>query len=112
MWNIIEKKTHKLYISDQINLEIKVFDRHDYSDIYLNYKGYNILFSMGVWGFGMDLEEWDIQCELHGDTEHLDEMYYSVDKKNERALVDLIFFFLNETNADGMISEEYKIKNW
>lgn len=111
MWNAIEKKIYKLYISDKMNLEIKVFDRHEHSDIYLNYKGYNILLCMGVWGFGMDLEEWDIQCELHGDTEHPDEMYYSVHKKNERALVDLIFFFLNETNADDMIDEKYKIEN-
>ena len=112
MWEIIDKNYYKLYISNKINLEIKVFDRQDYSDIYLNYKGYNILDCMGIWGFGMDIEEWDIKCKIHDDIKHPDEIYYSVDKKDERGFIDLIFFFLNEMHADGMISKEYEIQNW
>ncbi|KHD35042.1 hypothetical protein NL50_15310 [Clostridium acetobutylicum] len=67
---------------------------------------------MGIWGFGMNLEDWDIKYKIHGDIKHIDEMYYSVDKNDERSFIDLVFFFIKETNADGMISEEYKIQSW
>jgi hypothetical protein len=114
MWDIIDMNTYKLYMSKKINLQLKVFDKHDYSEIYVNYKGYNIIFDMGIWGFGMDLEEWNIDIQMHGDVlKGASQMYYTVSKKDERAFIDLIYFFIKESpNADGMIREDCRIENW
>lgn len=116
LWNIINKDTYKLYINTKIDsLELKVFDKRDYSEIYVNYKGYNIIFAMEVWEFGREQEEWNINdVKMHGNVvKEASQMYYTVSKKDERAFIDLIYFFIKEsTNADGMISEDCRIENW
>ena len=82
-------------------------------EIYVNYKGYNIIFAMEVWGFGVECHEWNIKEKIKGDAiKSPAQIYFVVDKTYESAFIDLIYFFLNENNADGMIREECKILNW
>lgn len=109
MWKIEYSINYKLYLSDKIDLKIKILYKNDKDvDVYLNYKGYNIFECMVIWGFGIDLEEWNIKYDVH-DNKKPSEIYYSVKREDERAFVDLIYFFISETDGDAMISEEYKI---
>ena len=113
MWKVLDKGDYLLYVFEEIDLQIKVFDKQAYSEIYINYKGYNIAFSMGFWGFGYECQNRNIHTSLHGDAvKHQDDMYFTVQKKDERGFVDLIFFFLVESYADGMLGEDSRIKNW
>ena len=113
MWKVIDKGGYELYTNEKIDLQLKVFDKQTYSEIYVNYKGYNITCAMEVWEFGSECQEWNIDEKMYGDAvKHPEEMYFTVEKKDERAFIDLIYFFINETDADGMIKDRYKIHNW
>jgi hypothetical protein len=113
MWKVIDKGNYKLYVNEKMDLQLKIFDKQTYSEIHVNYKGYNVIFTMEVWEFGSECQEWNINEKMHGDAvKHQDEMYFTVDKKDERSFIDLIYFFLNENNADGMIEKDCKIHNW
>ena len=113
MWKVIDKGGYELYTNEKIDLQLKVFDKQTYSEIYVNYKGYNITFAMEVWEFGSECQDWSIDENMHGDAvKHPEEMYFTVKRKDERAFIDLIYFFINETDADGMIGEDCKIHNW
>lgn len=52
MWNIFEKEKYTLYVNKFIDLKIKVYEENNKSKIYINYKGYNVAFSMFIWEFG------------------------------------------------------------
>ena len=113
MWKVIDNGEYELYINEKIDLQLKVVDKQTYSEIHVNYKGYNITFAMEVWEFGSECQDWSIDENMHGDAvKHQEEMYFTVKKKDERAFIDLIYFFINETDADGMIGEDCKIHNW
>lgn len=113
MWKVTDKGEYKLYISEKIDLQLKIFDKQNYSEVHVNYKGYNIAFAMGIWEFGYECQEWNIDEKMHGDAvKHPEEMYFTVEKKDERTFIDLIYFFISETDADGMIEERDKIHNW
>ena len=113
MWNVIDKDGYKIYLSNIIDLQLKVFDKQTYSEIYVNYKGYNIVYTMEIWEFGYQCQEWSIKEKMHGDSlKHPEKMYFTVEKKDERAFIDLIYFFINENDADGMIGEDCKVDNW
>lgn len=113
LWDIIDKEIYKLYINKKINsLELKVYDKNEYSEIYLNYKGYNLIFSMEMWEFFTYKEEWNIKVDLHGDLKRPSLLYYTVSQKDERKLIDLIYFFIKENDADAMIKEKDRIENW
>jgi hypothetical protein len=113
MWKVIDKDGYKLYINEEIDLQLKVVDKKNYSEIHVNYKGYNIIFAMEVWEFGSECQGWDIDEKMNGDAvKHQEEMYFTVEKKDERAFIDLIYFFIKENNADGMIGDECKIYKW
>lgn len=61
----------------------------------------------------MDQDEWNIEVQMHGDVKkHTSEMYYTISKKDEKAFIDLIYFFISENDADGMIREESKKQKW
>ncbi|WP_018781737.1 hypothetical protein [Bacillus sp. 95MFCvi2.1] len=42
----------------------------------------------------------------------MQEWYYIVDKKDLRLFVDLIYFFIEELDADKMISPKLGVKGW
>lgn len=91
MWNTIDQDGFKLYVHEKIDLQLKVFDKQNYSKIYINYKGYNIAFAMEIWKFGNECREWNINEKIHGDIlKHPKEMFFTVDKKDECAFIDLI----------------------
>lgn len=114
LWDVIDKDTYKLYINKKMNsLELKVYDKNKYSEIYLNYKGYNIIDPMEVWEFFTYREEWNIEAHMHGySLKNASQMYYTVGKKDERAFIDLIYFFISENQSDTMLKAKYKIENW
>lgn len=107
MWDIIDKCSYKLFINKNIELKLKVVTKDNYSEVYVNYKGYNVVFQMEVWEFGYECREWDIHEKMIGNpvTDPVG-MHFIVDLKDTGAFIDLIYFFLNENGCDGMLRKE------
>ena len=55
LWNSIDKQKFMLYINRDIDLKIKVYEKNDKDEVYMNYKGFNLTIPMLVWEFGEDL---------------------------------------------------------
>ncbi|MGG3518527.1 hypothetical protein ABES33_00615 [Bacillus pseudomycoides] len=108
IWKIEDKKDFLWYTSDECQLKIKV--NEDKVNIWLNYNGYNIIMPMGMWGFDDEVSERGLKYCIGGD--HMQEWYYIVDKKDLRLFVDLIYFFIEEHDADKMINPKLGIKGW
>ena len=112
MWNIIDKKAYKLALNKNLELKLKIFEKQDGNAVYVNYKGYNIVFAMEVWGVGAECKEWEINEKMVGDpVKDIRNVHFLVDKSVTNAFMDLIYFFAQENDADGMIKNECKL-NW
>lgn len=112
MWNVVDEGGFKLFTNKKINLKIKVYEEGAKSKIYVNYKGYNIIFAMEVWGFGMECQEWDIHEKMQGDpVKNSADMCFIVDSLCIGPFIDLIYFFIIENSADQMLREECQV-NW
>lgn len=107
-WKIEDKKDFLWYTSDKCQLKIKV--NEDKVNIWLNYNGYNIIMPMGMWEFDDEVSERGLEYCIGGD--HMQELYYIVDKKDLRLFADLIYFFIEEHDADKMINPKLGIKGW
>ncbi|MCM1183347.1 MAG: hypothetical protein NC337_08240 [Roseburia sp.] len=111
MWNVVDENDYKLFISKKIDLKIKVCEEGEDSKVYVNYKGYNIVFVMEVWGFGMECEEWDIQERMRGDVvKNPADVCFVIRSLYTRPFIDLIYFFIVENSADSMLREEYRVE--
>ncbi|MBU3102322.1 MULTISPECIES: hypothetical protein [Clostridium] len=108
IWEIEEKEDVMWYTSDVCKLKLK--ESENKINIWLNYKGYNIIMSMGMWGFDEEVSERGIKYDIGGDS--MEEWYFILEKKNLRLFVDLVYFFIKEHNADKMININLGIKKW
>lgn len=110
MWETISNGRYKIFISKQLELKLSVLAEASTSRVYVNYKGYNIAFAMEIWGFGAECSSWDIKEQMIGSVpDNPSNVYFLIQSADTRAFLDLVYFFLKENNADGMIREDYKI---
>lgn len=110
MWETITNGRYSIFINKQLELKISVSDDINANRVYVNYKGYNIAFAMEMWGFGAECLSWDIKEQIIGSVpDSASTVYFLIQSADTRAFLDLVYFFLKENNADGMIREEYKI---
>ena len=57
-----------------------------------------------------DCKEWGIQEKLNGNVVQTPaDIYFTVDKKDTGAFIDLIYFFLMERGHDSMLGERYRV---
>lgn len=108
IWKIEEKKDVMWYTSDVCQLKLK--ENENRINIWLNYKGYNIIMPMGMWGFDEEVSERGVKYDIGGDS--MEYWYFIVEKKDLRLFVDLVYFFIKEHNADKMININLGIKDW
>ncbi len=112
MWDSIDKENYKIFVNTNIDLMLKIIKVENHHEIHINYKGYNIAFPMEVWGFGSACEEWGIREKLEGDpVKDPANIFFVIEIADTRAFMDLIYFFITENNADGMLREECQA-NW
>lgn len=108
IWEMENRNGYQWYKSDVCNLKTK--SNGDTVDVWLNYKGYNIIMPMEIWGFTDEISERAINFKVEGDD--MTNWYYVVKEKDLRLFIDLIYFFIREHNADKMISANLRINKW
>lgn len=108
IWRIEEKEGDLWYTSDLCKL--KLIRDEDRLHIYLNYKGYNIIMPMALWGFDEEVAERGIKYSIEGDS--MESWHFIVKNKDLRLFIDLIYFFIKESNADEMINPDLAIGKW
>lgn len=110
LWNILDKENYILYINRDINLKIKVFEVNDKDEIYINYKGFNLVIPMLIWEFGEDLKLAEIE-DVCIEGESLFDEHFVVNKEDKDKFLDEIYFFLVDNNMDSVLHERYRV-NW
>ncbi|MEL7570997.1 MAG: hypothetical protein AAGU14_10640 [Eubacteriaceae bacterium] len=108
IWEIKEKQNTYWYKSDLC--ELKIINSENKTNIFLNYKDYNIIMPMEMWGFCEEVTERNIRYDIEGD--NIGSWYYVIEKKNLRLFIDLIYYFIKEHNADKLINPKLIIKEW
>lgn len=108
IWQIKEKEDVLWYTSDACQL--KIIDNGNEENIWINYKGYNIVMPMEMWEFGEEITERGIKYHVAGG--RFEDWYYVIDKKDLRLFIDLIYFFIKEHDSDGMIHPHLRVKEW
>ncbi len=65
MWNIVKEKDYIIYKSEICSL--KIYCQDECCNIFVYYKGHNILMPMGMWGFEDEVQERGIEYKIGGE---------------------------------------------
>lgn len=106
MWDVYKKETYDIWTNKVCSLKIE--HMQDYCKVFVNYKGYNVIMPMGIWGFEEELQERNIQYEVDGEKGDLKSLNYVVKKDCLKTLCELIYLFLTEHNLDTVLSDTLK----
>ena len=110
IWKIETKEDYKLYTSNECAL--KVFEKDEIYEIQVNYKGYNLLMPLELWGFQEEIKERHILYSIHEGANIMKEGCFVVNREDLRIFIDLIYFFIKEHNMNGALNEKLKFKSW
>ncbi len=109
-WNIVDRGEFVLYINQVIDLKIKVYETKDKDEIYINYKGYNVIVTMLMWKFMEEYLEFtsiqDIKMEWSGLHEH-----FIINKRDRDEFLSQIFYFLMENKIGISQQQQYKYED-
>lgn len=106
MWEIKKKLNYEIWTSKICTLKIIYFK--DKCKIYIDYKGYNVILPMGMWGFENEIQDRKIKYEIEGEKGDFKTLRYVVELKDLKLFCDMIFFFLSEHNLTAALSETLK----
>lgn len=107
LWKILDKTKYILYINNDIDLKIRIYELEDNDEVYINYKGFNLTIPMLVWGFGEDLNLASIEkVNIGGDSTF--DKYFIIEKNDKDKFLDEIYFFLIDNNMDSVLKERYR----
>lgn len=110
MYRIEKKENYMLYIFDEINLKIKVTNDNLLKKVYINYKGYNPLFTMLFGEFYAECELDSIHCEFKSEIKGCNNTFYSVIQNEDLELfIENIYFFIMENEVERMLDSEDKV---
>ena len=108
LWNSIDKQKFMLYINRDIDLKIKVYEKNDKDEVYMNYKGFNLTIPMLVWEFGEDLSLASIE-DVSIEGESTFDKHFIINKNDKDKFLDEIYFFLVDNNMDSVLQEKYRV---
>lgn len=107
LWNKEEYDNSVVYMNNDIDLKLKVFDDGDRKKVYVNYKGYNIAKTMLLWEFKADLEFADIyNVEVCG--QEASNMYFSISGIDLDAFIEEVYFFVVDHNTASALFDDEK----
>lgn len=106
MWQIQKKETFDIWASNVCTLKIAYFEEK--CRVYVDYKGYNVIMPMGMWGFEEEIQERNIQFDVEGEKGNFKSLYYVVNISDLRLFCDMIFFFLSEHNIEKTLNDAFK----
>ena len=64
--------------------------------VYVNYKGYNVVIPMGMYGFEDEIQERKIKYEVEGEKGAFNSLSYVVEENKVKLFCNIIFSFLSE----------------
>ncbi len=109
MYKIEKIENDLIYIFDEINLKIKVSDYNLLKNVYINYKGYNPLFTMLLGDFSTECELDSINFEFKREINGCNNTLYSiVQKKDLELFIKNIYFFIIENKVERMLEAKDK----
>lgn len=106
MWRIQKEKNFDIWESNLCTL--KVLHEGNKYRVYVDYKGYNVVIPMGMYGFEEEIQERKIKYEVDGEKGVFNSLSYVVEEKKLKLFCNIIFFFLSEHNLDKVLYEEFK----
>lgn len=110
LWDILDKKNYLLYINRDIDLKVKIYEKNEEDEIYMNYKGFNLTVPMFVWEFGEDLCLASIEgVSIEGAAQF--DKHFIVSKKDRDRFLDEMYFFLMDNDMNSVLHERYRA-NW
>lgn len=108
LWKIINEEKDTLYINNAMELKIKVVNRNEQDEVYMNYKGYNLTVPMLIWEFQEDLCLASIEdFQIEGESEF--DQHFVINHKDRESFLDEIYFFLVDNNMDSVLKERYRV---
>lgn len=107
MWNINKEDSFEIWTSNICRLEIEYINGK--CRILVDYKGYNIVFAMGMWGFEEEIQIRRISYDIEGEKGKFKTFRYVVNEEELNLFCDLIYFFLAENKIDGALNDAYKL---
>lgn len=106
MWEIQKKETYDIWTSKVCILKIIYLE--DICRVFVDYKGYNVILPMGMWGFEEELQRRKIAFDVDGERGGFKSLNYIVKASDLKLFCDMIFFFLSEHNLDGALNNAFK----
>ena len=107
MYKIEKTANGAICIFNSINLKLRVIDDDQLKRVYINYNGYNPLFTMLLGEFSaeckLDSIQLDIKSDIKGCT---NSMYAVVPKEKLHLFIKSIYFFIMENNLECMLNEK------
>ena len=96
MWRIQKKEKFDIWENDLCSLKVQYEENK--CRVYVNYKGYNVIIPMGMYGFD----------EVEGEKGAFNSLSYVVEENKVKLFCNIIFSFLSEHNLDKVLYEEFK----
>ena len=87
---------------------LKVLHEGNKYRVYVDYKGYNVVIPMGMYGFEEEIQDRKIEFEIDGEKGNFKSLSYVVKESDLKLFCDMIFFFLSEHNLDGVLNDVFK----
>ena len=107
MYKMEKTSNGAICIFNSINLKLRVIDDDHHKRVYINYNGYNPLFTMLLGEFSAECEldsiQLDVKSEIKGCT---NSMYAVVPKEKLDLFIKSIYFFIMENNLESMLNEK------
>ena len=106
MWKVQKNETFDIWTNNVCAIKIEHLE--DKCRVYVDYKGYNVIMPMGMWGFEDEIQDRKIEFEIDGEKGNFKALSYVVKESDLKLFCDMIFFFLSEHNLDGVLNDVFK----
>lgn len=107
MWTVEKDDSLEIRTSNICRLEIEHISGK--CRILVDYKGYNVIFAMGIWGFEDELNNRRIKYDIEGEKGKFKTFRYIVNAEELNLFCDLIYFFLSENKIDRALNDAFKL---
>lgn len=107
MWTVDKENSLEVRTSNVCRLEIESIGKK--CKILVDYKGYNVIFAMGIWGFEEEIHMRRINYDIEGEKGKFKTFRYVVNEEELNLFCDLIYFFLSENNMNRALNDAYKL---
>lgn len=106
MWDVQKGEKYDTWLSEDCSLKIQYLENK--CRLFVDYKGYNVIMPMGMWGFEEEVQERNIQYKVDGEKGDLKSLSYIVNTEDLILFSELIRLFLTEHNLSTVLNDALK----